>query len=71
MAQLVKDPPTMQEMEVQSLVGKISCKMKWLPMPVFLPGKSHGQSSLEGYSPWGHQRVRNDLVTIPPQDLSG
>ena len=22
------------------------------PTPVFLPGKSHGQSSLEGYSPW-------------------
>ena len=21
--------------------------------PVFLPGKSHGQKSLEGYSPWG------------------
>jgi len=21
--------------------------------PVFLPGKSHGQRSLEGYSPWG------------------
>ena len=24
-----------------------------------LPGKSHGQRSLEGYSPWGH-RVRHD-----------
>ena len=23
--------------------------------PVFLPGKSHGQRSLVGYSPWGHQ----------------
>ena len=23
--------------------------------PVFLPGKSHGQGSLEGYSPWGHK----------------
>ena len=21
--------------------------------PVFLPGKSHGQKSLVGYSPWG------------------
>ena len=23
------------------------------PTPVFFPGKSHGQRSLEGYSPWG------------------
>ena len=23
--------------------------------PVFLPGKLHGQRSLEGYSPWGHK----------------
>ena len=23
--------------------------------PVFLPGKSHGQRSLVGYSPWGHK----------------
>ena len=26
---------------------------KWQPMPVSLPGKSHGQRSLVGYSPWG------------------
>ena len=25
------------------------------PTPVLLPGKSHGQRSLEGYSPWGHK----------------
>ena len=24
-----------------------------IPTPVFLPGKSHGQRSLAGYSPWG------------------
>ena len=23
--------------------------------PAFLPGESHGQRSLEGYSPWGHK----------------
>ena len=27
----------------------------WQPIPVFLPGKSHGQRSLVGYSPWGHK----------------
>ena len=26
--------------------------------PVLLPGKSHRQRSLAGYSPWGHKRVR-------------
>ena len=26
---------------------------EWLPTPVFLPGESHGQRSLVGYSPWG------------------
>ena len=29
------------------------------PTPVFLPGESYGQRSLEGYSPWGY-RVRHD-----------
>ena len=27
------------------------------PTPVFLPGKSHGQRSLAGYSPWGRKEV--------------
>ena len=34
-------------------VGKIPCRRKWQPTPVPLPGKSHGQRSLVGYSPWG------------------
>ena len=38
-------------------------KRKWQPTPGFLLGKSHGQRSLGGYSPWGHQRVWHDLVT--------
>ena len=45
----------MQEMQVLSLIGKIPCRGKWQPAPVFLPGKSHGQRSLAGYSPWGHK----------------
>ena len=27
---------------------------QWHPTPVLLPGKSHGQRSLVGCSPWGH-----------------
>ena len=25
------------------------------PLQLFLPGESHGQRSLAGYSPWGHK----------------
>ena len=32
-----------------------SPEKEWLPTPVFLPGESHGQRSLVGYSPWGHK----------------
>ena len=45
----------MQETWVQSQVRKIPWRRKWQPTPVFLPGKSHGQRSLVGYSPWGHK----------------
>ena len=34
-------------------VRKIPWRRKWQPTPVFLPGKSNGQRSLAGYSPWG------------------
>jgi len=36
-------------------VKKIPWRRKWQSIPVFLPGKSHGQRSLAGYSPWGHK----------------
>ena len=29
-------------------------RRQWHPTPVLWPGKSHGQRSLEGCSPWGH-----------------
>ena len=28
---------------------------EWLSTLIFLPGESHGQRSLAGYSPWGHK----------------
>ena len=34
-------------------VGKIPWRRAWQATSVFLPGKSHGQRSLAGYSPWG------------------
>ena len=32
-------------------IRKILCRRKWQPTPVFLPGVSHGQRRLVGYSP--------------------
>ena len=29
-------------------------RRQWQPIPALLPGKSHGQRSLVGCSPWGH-----------------
>ena len=36
-------------------VRKIPWRRKWQSTPVLLPGKSHGQRSLVGYSPWGRK----------------
>ena len=38
-------------------VGKVAWRKKWQPAPVFLPGKSHVQRSLVGYSPYGHSQT--------------
>ena len=45
--------------EFDPWVGKIPWRRKWQSPPVLLPGKSHGQRNLAGYSPWGH-RVGHD-----------
>ena len=44
-------------------VRKSPWRRKWQPTPVFLPGKSHGQKSLTGYSPWGRKEPD---TTEPP-----
>ena len=38
-------------------VSKIPWRREWQPIPVFLPGESHGQRSLTGYSSWGCQEL--------------
>ena len=55
---MVKDSPA--NAEYSGLVSgsrKIPWRRKWQPTPVFLPGESHGQSSLEGYSSWGRKEL--------------
>ena len=52
-AQMVKNPPAMQETWVQSLAWGDPLGRAWQPTPVFLPGESHGRRSLVGYSSRG------------------
>ena len=62
---VVKNLPAnvrMQEPWVPSLGQKMSCKRKWQPTLVFLPGKFQGQRSL-WLQPTGSQRVGQDWAT--------
>ena len=54
---MVKNPPAMQKTWFDPWVGKIPWRRAWQPTPVFLPGETHGQRSLVGYSPWGHKEL--------------
>ena len=40
---------------INRLLVTISGEGNGTPTPVLLPGKSHGQRSLTGYSPWGYK----------------
>ena len=55
MAQKVKNLPAMQETWVQSLGQEDSLEKDIATHSIFLPGESHGQRSLVGYSPWGRK----------------
>ena len=44
-------------------VRKIPWRRKWLPITIFLLGKSHGQRSLASYSLWESKRVRHNWAT--------
>ena len=57
---MVKNLPVMQKTQVRSLGQEDPWRRKWQPTPVFLPGESHGERSLVGYSPWGSQKVGHD-----------
>ena len=47
-AQITKNLPEIQETHVQSLGWED-------PLEKGMPGESHGQRSLAGYSPWGRK----------------
>ena len=48
---VVKEPACQsRRCEFSPWVGKIPCRWKWQLTPALIPGKSHGQQSLAGYS---------------------
>ena len=62
---MVKNLPAMWETWFYPWVGKIPWRRKWQPTPVSLPGKSHGQRSLVGCSPWGLKEPgTNEQLTL-------
>ena len=62
---VVKNPPSLacqcKSHRFNPWVGKIPWERKWQSTSVFLPGRSHGQRSLVGYSPWACKKIRHDL----------
>ena len=58
-AQTIKNLPVMQETQVPSLGREDPPEnpMDRIPTPAFLPGESHGQRSLVGYSPGGRKKL--------------
>ena len=46
----------LMKVKEESKKAGLQLNLQWQPTPVFLPGKSHGQRSLVGYSPWGHKQ---------------
>ena len=66
--QIVKTLPAVQELQetlVQSPGREAPLEKERLPTPAFLPGESHGQRSLAGYSPWGRTELdMTELLTL-------
>ena len=63
---MVKNSPVMQETQVQPLGREDPLKQIVTHSSILAWEESHGQRSLEGYSPWSHKTVGHNLVTKPP-----
>ena len=61
MAQIVKNPHSMQETQVQPLAQDDPPQKGMATHSSILAWESYGQWSLVGYSPWGSQESRTRL----------
>ena len=66
-AQMVKVCLQCRSPRFNPWVEKIPLRREWLPTPVFLPGESHGQRNLVGYSPSGRKEL--DITERPTLPL--
>ena len=65
---VVKNPPaTARDAGSIPGLGRFPWRRKWLPIPVFWPGKSHGQRSLVDYTP--RSRNESDMTATEQQQL--
>ena len=67
---MVKNLTAVQETQVWSLGWEEPLEKEMQPTPVFLPGKSDGQKSLVGYSPWSHKSWHDLATKLPYQYVS-
>ena len=63
---VVKNPPAMQEAQVQPVGWEDALQKKMAPQSSILAGKSHGQKSLVVYSTWYHKSRTNLVTKLPP-----
>ena len=68
---MVKNPPASAEdrRDAGLMSGRPPWRRAWPPAPGLLPGESHGQRSLAGYSPWGH--IESDTTQQPGTHARG
>ena len=52
------------EESINPWIRKITWRRKWQPTPVIMPGRSHGERSLEGYRPWSHKSVGHNWAQV-------
>ena len=69
---LPKDPPSnaasLRRPRFSPWSGEVPWSREWQPTPVSLPGKSHGQRSLVGYSSWGRRELDTTEYMSRPVD---
>ena len=66
---VVKNPPAMQEKQVQSLGKEYPLEEEMATHSSILAWRMHGQRSLAGCSPWGHKESYIAEVAERAHDL--
>ena len=67
-----RDPSNRWKITYRLRMRNLFLRKKWQPTTICLPGESHGQRSLAGYSPQGHKESDSTerLTSTPPCGVS-